>query len=297
MSGVGEKGILAEGAAGVEEPAGDLAAEALAAAADMGKQKRATRVALKGRIRAKAREKVKRSAAAKHKRLAWLRSARVLDLDAFRRLRGQGAGSRRVARAMGIPLTSAVNLVAGTHWQQDPEKVGEFNRFHDASVDVATGVPTARDLEKHGRPDARPKASDSDGTKDLRRIAEDAGVPQQLVATAMRRQRILAGAWAAGDLPASVDTKWLQDSVDQTLGVIMTLMDPVTLAGASLADLTRAANVLFEKRALLRGEPTSIVRNEHRGGLDKLAELLLGEVQRRGVQIDIPKSAYREVSS
>jgi hypothetical protein len=111
--------------------------------------------------------------------------------------------------------------------------------------------------------------------------------------------RLLAGAEQSGDLPQKVDTKWLQDTVDQRLGLILTVMDNVTMAGASLADLTRAANMLFEKRALLRGEPTQIVRSEHRVGLDKIGVMLMAELGKRGVTVDLPKGpgGYREVEN
>lgn len=231
----------------------------------------------------------------KHKRIAWLNSARVVDMDAYRRLRATGVGARKLARALSIQLATAQKLMRGVHWQMDAEKVTEFNRFHSASIDPETGAPTADDLIKHGPPSMLAKASDSEGDKDLRRIMEDAGVAAPMVQEAMRRQRILAGAAAEGDLPGKVDTKWLQDAVDKKLGDVLTLMDPVSLAGASVADLTRAANMLFEKRALLRGEPTAIVRNEQRGGLDKLAEMLLAEVGRRGIALPKGPGGYQEV--
>jgi hypothetical protein len=233
----------------------------------------------------------------KHRRVAWLKSARVLDVEQFQRLRATGAGARKLSKALGCSMLTAQKMMNGRHWQQDAEKVAAFNRFHGASLDPATGVPTAGDLGKHGGAYALATKYTSAGEKELREIVENTGTSAGMLDTAMRRMRILAGAQKEGDLPAEVDTKWLQDSIDRTLGVIMTLMDPITLAGASVADLTRAASMLLEKRALLRGEPTSIVRNEHRGKLDELGGVLLGELQKRGITLDMPKSGYREVTN
>lgn len=231
---------------------------------------------------------------AKYRRVAWLRSARVVDMDAYTRLRATGVGAKKLARALATTVATAQKLMAKTHWQMDPGKIAEFNRFHGASLDAVTGVPTANDLAKHGGAYALPTRHDSDGAKDLRRIAEDAGVAPAQVGEAVRRMRMLAGEDVG--LPEAPDTKYFQDEIDRKLALAFACMDQVTLAGATLADLTRFSGMLLEKRALLRGEPTSIVRNEQRGGLDKLAELLLGEVQRRGIVLDMPKTAYREVT-
>lgn len=264
----------------------DPVAAALAAAADLGAQKRATKRALKGRIRDKARVAGKQKAASKVRRLIWLKTARVIDLAAFQRMRVPGVGARKLARALGCTLSMAQRLMGGVHWQQDPEKVREFNRVRGASIDPETGMPTVDDLGKFGGPTGNPTRYDDTGTKDLRDLATSAGVSPDRVTETVRRVQMLAG--LGTDLPDAPDTKYFQDAVDQKLAVTLACLDPVTIASASVSDLTRLFNALTEKRALLRGEPTSIVRNEHRGGLDKLAEVLLAEVQRRGVVLDLP---------
>lgn len=232
------------------------------------------------------------------RKLVWLDSARVLDLLAYQRLRDAHLGARKIRKALGTTVATAQKLMNGTHWQQDPERVRIFNKARGGSIDPETGQPSAEDLAKFGVPHSLPSRHDSQGEKDLREIVKNTGVAPQMVDEAVRGLRLLSGAQEIGDLPGKVDTKWLQDSIDQTLGVVMTLMDPVRLAGSSTADLTRAASMLFEKRALLRGEPTAIVRNEQRGGLDAVARMLLAEVERRGITLDMAKGpgGYQEVT-
>lgn len=235
----------------------------------------------------------------KHRKMAWLISARVIDMEALKRLTDAGLGAKKISRALSTTVATAQKLMRGVHWQQQPERCREFNRAKGASIDPATGVPTANDLAKFGGAYALPKAQDSQGEKDLRAIVESVGVPAHMVEETMRKMRVLAGAAETGDLPAKVDTKFLQDMVDNRLGVLLTVMDPVTLAGASLADQTRAANMLFEKRALLRGEPTQIVRTEHRVGLDKVMGMLMEEAKRRGSVVELKPGpgGYQEVES
>lgn len=235
-----------------------------------------------------------RQGQAKQNKVLWLASARVVDLDAFHRLKTRGVGAKTLARALATTTATAQKLMSGTHWQQNPEKVMAFNLFHKASISP-DGVPTAEDLAKHGAPLVKISKYASDGEKELRRIIEDAGISPHLVSDAMRRMRLLTGQAAAGDLPGKPDTKYFQEQFDAKLALVLACLDPVAIASASVADLTRLASMLTEKRALLRGEPTAIVRNEQRGGLDKVAAALMAEITRRGITLDLPKTGYREV--
>lgn len=232
------------------------------------------------------------------RKLVWLDSARVLDIAAYQRLRDAGLGGKKISKALGTTLATAQKLMSGTHWQQTPDKVRLFNKARGGSLNPETGQPTPDDLAKFGVPFAGPTKHDTQGQKDLRQIVEATGISPALIEETVRGLRILSGAVQEGDLPDKVDTKWHQDSIDQTLGRIMTLLrDPVKMGAASYADLTRAANMLYEKRALLRGEPTAIVRNEQRGGLAEVAALLLKEVGRRGIDLNLEKTEYREVAN
>lgn len=273
----------------------DAVAGALAAAEAMGKQKKANAKALKGRRKAKAGAVKKRAAQTKARRVAWLRAARVIDLPAMTRLLATGVGAKRLSRALGTTVATAQKLMAGTHWQQSPDKVAEFNRFHGASL-APDGTPTAKDLEKHGGKYKLAISQDSEGDKDLRRMIEDAGVAPAHLDEAMRRLKLLGGALTVGDLPGKPDTKYFQEQFDEKLKLALACLDPVTVASMTGEGLTRMVSMLVEKRALLRGEPTAIIRNEQRGGLDKVAALFLAEAARRGIALDLPKTEYREVT-
>lgn len=232
------------------------------------------------------------------RRLLWLDSARVTDMEAFKRLREAGLGAKRIGRALGTTVATSQKLMSGRHWQQDAEKVRIFNKAKGGSIDPETGVPTAADLAKFGGAYAQPLASDSQGDKDLRELIETAGIAPQYIEDTVRRMKLLSGGLKSGDLPGKPDTKFFQDAFDEKLKLALACLDPVAIASASVADLTRLTSMLTEKRALLRGEPTAIVRNEQRGGLDSLAQLLLAEVKKRGIVIDLPQGpgGYREVS-
>jgi hypothetical protein len=196
-----------------------------------------------------------RKAKEKRGRVAWLSAARVVDMDAFHRLREKGCGARKLSKALSTTPATAQKLMAGVHWQQNPEKVAEFNRFHHASVDPATGVPSPNDLIKHGGAYAQATRHDSEGEKDLRRIAEDAGISPAMVTESVRRMQLLSGMADTGELPEVPDTKYLQDTIDKKLAMTLSLLDSVTLAGASVADLTRLFNGLTEKRRCFAASP------------------------------------------
>lgn len=217
---------------------------------------------------------------------AWLRTARVFDLASFQRLREQGAGAKRIARALDTAVGTAQDLMRGKHWQQTPEKVRIFNRARGGSIDPETGMPTPNDLIRFGPRQqgvANAAAKREDGEKDLRQLIADTGASPNTVSEAMRR--ILALGGVEMDLPVKADTKHFQDEIDRKLARALALLDDTVMATATPGDLTRLVSMLIEKRALLRGEPTAIVRNEQRGSLDKVAALLLGELQRRGIKL------------
>lgn len=222
-------------------------------------------------------------------RAAWLRNARVIDLLAFGRLREAELGAKRIARALNSTVSTAQKLMNGLHWQQTPEKVRLFNKARGGSIDAETGVPTPEDLAKFGGAYEGPTRHDTQGEKDLREIVESSGIAPQFIEDTVRRMKLLSGMLQTGDLPGKPDTKFFQDAFDEKLKLALACLDPVAIASASVSDLTRLTSMLTEKRALLRGEPTAIVRNEQRGGLDKVAALLLEEVKRRGITLDIPK--------
>ncbi len=72
----------------------------------------------------------------------------------------------------------------------------------------------------------------------------------------------------------------LLEAVEEKLWLVLQAIDVPTIVTMSARDLTGLGSMLFEKRSLLRGEPTQIVRSEH-GALDKVMALLIEESRKR----------------
>jgi hypothetical protein len=225
-------------------------------------------------------------------RIGWQRVARVVDIDAYTRIRASGVGAKKISKALGVVVSTAQALMDGRHWQQNPERVKEFNRYRGASVDVATGRPTVDDLIKFGSKQAM---AASEGDKDLRKMVLHAGVAPGAVEETVRKLQMLLGAEA--DIPAVPDTQYFKEQFDRKLAIALACLDSTTIASMTGDGLGRLVNMLTTNRALMRGEPTAIVRNEHRGGLDDLAKMLAAELARRGSTVELPKGpgGYQEV--
>lgn len=89
-------------------------------------------------------------------------------------------------------------------------------------------------------------------------------------------------------------TRDFQKLLDERMMMALEYLGDVTMAGASAKDLAIVFGILAEKRALLRGEPTSIVRHEDRMALAELLPAVLHEAARRGMTIDLTPSDYTE---
>lgn len=82
----------------------------------------------------------------------------------------------------------------------------------------------------------------------------------------------------------------LTEAVEDRLWLVLQAIDIPTITVMSARDLTSLASMLFEKRSLLRGEPTQIVRSEH-GALDKVMALLIEESRKRKLARGVPEAA------
>lgn len=217
-------------------------------------------------------------------------NCRVVDMVAFNRLRGdpdkQGAfvGATKIAKALGVPVVTAQRLMGGIHWQQDPERVKEFNASRGASVDPETGIPTAEDLEKFGGRILQANRHKEAGEKDAFALMRMVGAPEKSIAEAVRRIEALAGYEV--DIPAKIDSDYFKGLIDEKLARALLLLDDTAMAQASPKDLITIANGLFNMRQVSRGEPTAIVKHQDRGTLEKLGGMVLREMQRRGVKVD-----------
>lgn len=215
-----------------------------------------------------------------------------MDLSRFMALRDGGFGVVRIARELGCKEENARKLLEGLHWQQDAAKVRAFNKMMGANVAEDTGIPTSDDLARFGvglspeRPLELNKPV-SAKVKKARAALRDVGVKPAIRDEVVRRMGALGGDGSLeATVPGRMDTALFLGMVEDRLYMALKTLDSTVMAAASPKDLSAMVSMLIEKRNLLKGEPTAIVRNEHRGGLAEVAKLLLAEVARRGLTIE-----------
>lgn len=212
-----------------------------------------------------------------------LYGAFVVDIALFRRLRADDPkiGAKRLAKALGCGVGAAQSLMRGRHWQQDPAKVRLFNQYKHASLDEATGEPTAEDLATLGLT----RAQKREAAKGLR-----AGSPSSTDLAVDADTEAVDGLVGEDEPPMRLDTLYFQGEVDKALWKLGRAFSATKIAKMSGKEIASAWSALLEKRALLRGEPTAIVRSENRGSLEKVGALLLQEMARRGMAVrDAPE--------
>jgi hypothetical protein len=215
-------------------------------------------------------------------RMNGLHNARIVDIALFRKMVADvpGIGAKRLARALGVDPRLAQSLMRGEHWQQDPVKIRLFNEYKHATVDEETGVACAADMKEFGLSRAQKRAAAA---------ALRPGTPSQPNGTDPDTEAVEA--LAGDDLPPmKLDTAFFQGEVDTVIWRLLRQMTTVKIQKMSGREIAAAANGFIEKRALLRGEPTAIVRSENRGSLEKVGELLLAEMARRaGMKVREPE--------
>jgi len=210
--------------------------------------------------------------------------ARVLDLELFRRLLDAGDSIARMGRVMMISPQVIKQLKKGVHWQQQPAKVRAFNKWRGANLDEATGVAPPGDLAKWGK--VVPKRAKSEARDLLIAAGHDKIMPEMI-----DRVGLLAGEMV--DVPKRLDTAVFLGELEKKLWAALAAMDTSVIARASARDLSQMVSMLIERRALLRNEPTSIIRTDNRASLDKVAGLLVQEAKRRGIVLE---GNFKEVS-
>lgn len=213
-----------------------------------------------------------------------VQKARVIDMAAYLRLRADEAGAPRIAKALGVTVSTAGRIMKGEHWQQQPDRVRLFNQLRGGSIDPETGIPTGDDLAKFGGLIEGPNRHTSESEKDVFAVMRAAGVRSDKIPEVVRRITALNG--GAVEKPGRFDTAMFAQMLDEKFWTALALLDDVTIASAGPRDLTQMISMLAEKRQLLRGEPTAIVRSDQRTGLDKVAALLLNEARRRGISVE-----------
>lgn len=78
---------------------------------------------------------------------------------------------------------------------------------------------------------------------------------------------------------------------------VLASVDSFDLENASLKDKAIAVGIFLEKRALLKGEPTQILRMEERQNLQELMPRLVAEMARRGMTVELTAGDWREVGA
>lgn len=202
-------------------------------------------------------------------------TARLIDLGRARALIASqpGIGMSALGRALGIPVDVARGILGGRHWQQRPDRVAVFNAARGYSIPL-NGEPSAADLvqfraQELSRKAGAMAAGGRDPVKSRAVVLAEAAAAR-------------AASLARAKPPMRLDSAYFQGAVDEAIWRILRELDSVKVAGMNGRELAAAASALLEKRALLRGEPTAIIRSENRGSLEKVGELLLAELARRG---------------
>jgi hypothetical protein len=227
----------------------------------------------------------------------WLASLKVIDMAAFLRMRENGFGANRIAKGLGVTVSTAQKIMNGSHWQRNPARVREFNEANMAHLDPETGVASAEDLErfKNGVKRVAPIAMEM-GVKDAADLVRMVGVPAQSIEEATRRLAALAGKEL--ELPEKTDTEWFKRQIDSKLARAILFLDDVVMAQASPKDLMGMVSGLTTIRQLLHQQPTQIISYEQRMTLGEVGQKLLAECRRRGLPLEQPviDAPYREVT-
>lgn len=126
--------------------------------------------------------------------------------------------------------------------------------------------------------------ADSDPLSTVARVAKAAGLEEKAVRGLLTRVRAQY-APVLGELKA-VKTSDLIRLVEDRAWMAVELIDRQSLAELNAYQRAIIFGVLVDKARILKGLPTHIVSVEDRRELDKVAGLLLREMERRGMVID-----------
>jgi len=148
------------------------------------------------------------------------------------------------------------------------------HRSHHGSTESTRPELVAAIIDKITDPSPPPMAQ----------VAREEGVPPELV---MRLAKTLEKKYAKTKLVLrEVKTHELLKVVESTAQHVLESITEEDIERANLRDKVASANVLIEKRQLLRGEPTQIYTSEDRRKLDDLVLTVVKEATRRGLSLD-----------
>lgn len=222
-------------------------------------------------------------------------NARVVDIAVFNRMKERGETAGKVSKWLGVSAASAVMLLAGEHWQQDPLRIALFNEYRGTSLPVSgpeMGFAPADVIAQYGGASGKRKASRTPGEQAMVDLVKRSGVSGVLAEEVARALEMMAG---AAEMPAErLDSAYFLEEVERKLALGLASLTPVKIAGASVGDLQKLVSMLVEKRALLRGEPTQIVSHRERRRIDEVLPMLVAAAQKRGVVLDLTARVVEE---
>ncbi len=160
-------------------------------------------------------------------------------------LRYRGVKWKDVAKKMGCRINSAQR---------------SFNLARKKMPDLPTG-------------DRKPKSA-----TEAIAMLKGAGLPPGMAVDLIKRLSVMDGSHLVVEAVSDAE---LVSRLGKKQAQLLGYMDDFVMAKSSLKDLAGAFNVVTDKRQLLRGEATSIVKVEDRRKLNELGDALLKEMQRR----------------
>lgn len=101
----------------------------------------------------------------------------------------------------------------------------------------------------------------------------------------------------ADDIPERITNEWMLEAWQRVGAAALAQITPENLRFATPKDLAAIADRATEKVQLLKGLPTQRVAHEDRRKLDELVVMLMEEVKRRGIEIDVTPTGDVEVKS
>jgi hypothetical protein len=120
----------------------------------------------------------------------------------------------------------------------------------------------------------------------VRKLAREVGLPQTTANEIVKRLETRY-------MPVTKEvekftTKTILQKIETALPLMLDkLADTDLINKSTLREVAVAANILVDKRQLLRGEPTQIMSIDERKSLDDLAPVFLAEARRRGQIVDV----------
>lgn len=126
--------------------------------------------------------------------------------------------------------------------------------------------------------------TEPDKYDDLKAALKACGLPPNVSDKMIHRLRVkYTGALTE---VRNLKTQEILQMLGEKIHLGLQYLDDKVFSEATARDIMMGLSQLIEKRALLRGEPTSIISNDDRKKLSELLPALVAEGQRRGITMD-----------